>query len=107
MELELIYVMYTVLLGTFVSAAFVAYYYIRGAVTCSPRVLGFMSVVGGGIILGGSLLIIFAWRTVVFMLGFVLVIIGVLLIIGAVWSALYSMKMMIDVMQRSIENGGE
>ncbi len=103
MELELIYIMFTILLGAFVSAGFVAYYYVHGAVTCSPRVLGLMALVGGASMVFGSLLIIFTWRTVVFMIGFIMVLIGILLIIGAVWSALYSMKMMVDVIKRSVE----
>lgn len=105
MQLEVLWIMMTVLIGAFISSAALVYFYRRKVITRNPVALRMLAVGGGVCLLAGALLIIFAFRTLMFMVGFILVLVGILLIIGAVWSVLYAMKEMINVIKRVAEGG--
>jgi len=102
MELEILWIMLTILIGAFLSAVGIIHFYRKKVITKNVQVLKSM-VVGGICMVAGSLLMLFAVRTLMFMSGFLMVVVGILLIIGAVWSVLYVWKQTIDTIRRIAE----
>jgi len=100
MELEVLWIMVTVLAGAILAASGIVYFYQKKVVTRNPNILKSMAIGGGLLILSGSVMIIFAFRTLMFLTGFVMIVAGILLIIGAVWSVIYTMKQMIETIKK-------